>query len=105
MSLLELITAVRDLIAAVKAQNWPAVFTALSKILNAAAALFGPQTTFAAAEGQLDELESVCSELKACAAPQTAATADPKAIDPGTIIAIIQFATLVLEWIKKRRQG
>lgn len=105
MSLLELITAVRDLIAAVKSKDWPAVFTSLGKILNAAAALFGPQTTFAAAEGQLEDLEAACNELKACAAPQAAAAADPKAIDPGTIIAIIQFATLVLEWIKKRRQG
>lgn len=104
MSLLELITAVRDLIAAIKTQNWPAVFTALSKILNAATALFGPQATFAAAEGQLEELESACEELRACCAPQ-AGEADPKAIDPATILVIVQLAGLVIEWIKKRRQG
>lgn len=104
MSLLELITAVRDLTAAIKSKDWPSVFTALSKILSAAAALFGPQP-LQAASGDDAELEAAANELRACSASRAESAADPKAIDPATILVIVQLAGLVIEWIKKRRQG
>lgn len=104
MSLLELITAVRDLSAAIKSQNWPGVLLSISKILSAAAALFGPQP-LQATSGDAADLDAACAELQQCNTVSAEATPDPKAIDPATIIAIIQFATLIIEWVKKRRQG
>lgn len=104
MSLLELITAVRDLSSAIKAKDWPGALKSLAKLLTVAADLVAKPKTMQAIVGEETDLESACEELRACCAPQ-AGEADPKAIDPATILVIVQLAGLVIEWIKKRRQG
>jgi hypothetical protein len=105
LSLLEIITAVRDLTTAIKAQDWPAVLSSLAKLLVVAAELLARPKTMQAVVGEETELESACNELKACTAMRADAGADPKAIDPATIIVIVQLVAAVIEWIKKRRQG
>lgn len=105
MSLLEIITAVRDLITAIKAQDGPAVLSSLAKLLTVAAELLAKPKAMQAVVGEETELEAACNELRACSALRADPGADPKAIDPATILVIVQLVGLVIEWIKKRRQG
>lgn len=105
MSLLELITAVRDLSSAIKSKDWPAAFKSLAKLLTVAADLVVKPKTMQAVVGEETDLESACEELRACSSIHATESPDPKSIDPATILVIVQLAGLVIERIKKRRQG
>jgi hypothetical protein len=101
----------RELYAAIQAKDWAAILSAAGKLATAAAEFFKKPTTMTAVEGASADadLDALLGDLKACCAEPvtltTAEAADPKFIDPSTIAIIIQFAMMVFEAIRKRRQG
>lgn len=104
MNLLVLIGLIRDLIAAVKAKDWPLAFTVLGKLFEAISQFIGGVTGVSVASGDEAALDAAMADLKACCEPATLA-ADPKALPPGTILLIVELIGAVFDWWKKRRQG
>ena len=114
----ELFADAKALVAAAKAGDYAAVMRLAGKFLTLGADLFGPPKVGAAAAGADctdEQLDECCREVAACVAETTfAATggvpapaavgAAPVGLNPAVILAALQAAKLVLEWVRERRK-
>lgn len=106
MSLFDIVLIARELYAAIQAKDWAGILAATGKLAASAAEFFkAPKVAAAASDAAAEaDLTAVLADLKGCCAP-AAVGADPKAIDPATILLIIQTVAAIIEAIRKRRQG
>ena len=104
MSLFEIVLIGKDLWTAIQAKDWAGILSAVGKLATAAAEFFKVTTMAATSEDDAAsvDLDALLSEMQA---PRVGVGADSAAIDPATIALIIQFAVMIFEAIRKRRQG
>lgn len=100
--MLDVIRKVREVAAAFQAGDYAKAARLAAELILT---LTGPRVVGSAGTAEANDLEAAVVELEACctATRSAAAAADPKAIDPGTVVAIITAVLQLLDWWRNRR--